>query len=97
LELKEGSLIPIKEIREGGVPTGITYLEAVANLAAFKIEEGILTGERKIDIRIKMAKLPSDVNLLIDEVAQRYIMSKRLKIDVRGPVFIGVKAEITGD
>jgi O-phosphoseryl-tRNA synthetase len=41
-----------------------------------------------------MAKNPSDVNVKVSDVARRFIMSNNKKIEVTGPVFIGVRAEI---
>jgi O-phosphoseryl-tRNA synthetase len=96
-EFKKVPSATIKEIEKYGVPTGITYLDAIAGLASAKIEEAISKGETDVDIRVKIAKLPSDVNVSIDEVGQRYITTKKARIDVRGPVFVGVKAKIMKD
>ena len=41
-----------------------------------------------------MAKLPSDINLKVSEVGIRFISSRQGKVDVRGPVFVGVHSEI---
>jgi O-phosphoseryl-tRNA synthetase len=79
----------IKDAREKGIKTGIRYLEAVAKAAAARIERG-----GKMEIRIRMAKLPSDINLKVSEVGIRFISSRQGKVDVRGPVFIGVRSEI---
>jgi O-phosphoseryl-tRNA(Cys) synthetase len=37
-----------------------------------------------------MVKQLSDINLSLSDVALRYITSKRGRIDIRGPVFIGI-------
>ncbi|NYT21974.1 MAG: O-phosphoserine--tRNA ligase, partial [Methanomicrobiales archaeon] len=84
-----------KEVREKGVATGITYLSAVAALAAARIESGARCGEA-ITIQVKMAKLPSDINIRIDEYAMRFITDNNKKVDVRGPVFLTVRSEIAG-
>ncbi|NYT17271.1 MAG: O-phosphoserine--tRNA ligase [Methanomicrobiales archaeon] len=84
-----------KEVREKGVATGITYLSAVAVLAAARIESGARCGEA-ITIQVKMAKLPSDINIRIDEYAMRFITDNNKKVDVRGPVFLTVRSEIAG-
>jgi O-phosphoseryl-tRNA synthetase len=78
----------IKEAREKGIKTGIRYLEAVAKAAAARIER-----EGRTEIRVRMAKLPSDINLKVSDVGIRFISSRQGKVDVRGPVFIGVHAE----
>jgi len=85
----------VLETREKGISTGIRYLDAVAALATAKIEEMVRKMEPKeLNVRVKMAKLPSDVNVEVDDLALRYITSKKKVVDVRGPVFVGVKAKI---
>jgi O-phosphoseryl-tRNA synthetase len=80
-----------KEVRENGVQVGISYLEAVAALAAFRIEEEARCGNQVL-VQAKMAKLPSDINLRIDEYAMRSITDNKKKVDVRGPVFLTVRS-----
>ncbi len=84
-----------KEVREQGVATGITYLSAVAALAAARVESGAQCGEA-VTVQAKMAKLPSDINIRIEEHAMRFITDNKKKVDVRGPVFITVRSEIAG-
>jgi len=84
----------VREARAKGTPTGISYIEGVASLAAAKIEETADTAENSVSIRVKVAKSPADVNIRIAEVVRRYITGKRKKIEVTGPVFFGVRAEI---
>ncbi|MDD1764682.1 MAG: hypothetical protein LUQ46_01565, partial [Candidatus Methanomethyliaceae archaeon] len=79
----------IKDAREKGIKTGIRYLEAIAKAAAARIER-----DGKMEIRVRMAKLPSDINLKVSEVGIRFISSRQGKVDVRGPVFVGVHSEI---
>ncbi len=81
------------QVRSEGVSTGITYLDAVAALAAVRIEEAARCGE-SVKVQAKMAKLPSDINLRIDEYAMRYITDNNKKVDVRGPVFLSVRSVI---
>jgi O-phosphoseryl-tRNA synthetase len=75
------------EAQEKGARTGIRYIDAIANAAARNIEEGIY------DTSYKMSRSPSDVNVLIDPVAVRYIQGKKHRIDFRGPVFTTIKTE----
>ncbi|HID61061.1 MAG TPA: O-phosphoserine--tRNA ligase [Hadesarchaea archaeon] len=82
------------KVRKQGVPTGINYMDAFANLAAREIERAAERGERAVKTRARNVKLPSDINLAIDKVAQRYITANKKRIDVRGPVFTTVVAEI---
>lgn len=82
-----------EEVRRDGVSTGITYLDAAANLAAARIEEAARCGE-EAHAQVKMAKLPSDINLRIEEYAMRYITDHNKKIDLRGPVFLTARSAI---
>ena len=93
----EGSILGVpdvekwKQVRTEGVTTGITYLSASSALAAARIEEAARCG-KSANVQVKMGKLPSDINLKIDEYAMRFITDNKKKIDVRGPVFLGVRS-----
>jgi O-phosphoseryl-tRNA synthetase len=84
------------EVRKLGVSTGITYLDAAANLAAARIEEAASCGEEAV-VQVKMVKLPGDINVKIGEAAMRFITDTSNKVDVRGPVFMTVRSELTGE
>ena len=73
---------------KNGVPTGISYLEGVAAMAAYRVEEMLVSGEEQINLRTTIAKLPSDVNLKLDKVAVRH--SENKVIDIRGPIFCSI-------
>ncbi|MEJ5293348.1 MAG: O-phosphoserine--tRNA ligase [Candidatus Methanosuratincola sp.] len=79
----------IRGARESGVRTGIRYIDAVAKMAAARIER-----DGQAEIRVRMVKLLSDINLRVSDVGLRYISSRQGKIDVRGPAFIGVRSEL---
>ena len=81
-----------KEVRESGISSGLTYLSAVASLAAARIERAARCREGTT-IQVKMAKLPSDINVRIADHAMRYITDNNRKVDVRGPVFLTVRSE----
>ncbi|RMF91532.1 MAG: O-phosphoserine--tRNA ligase [Methanobacteriota archaeon] len=80
------------EVLEKGTSTGITYLQALADLAAREIEEAAREGRKEAVVRVKGVKLPSDINLKVSEAVARFITSQNKKIDIRGPVFTTVKA-----
>ena len=82
-----------KQVRTEGVSTGITYLSAVAALAAARIEEAARCGKSTV-VQVKMAKLPSDINLKIDEFAMRAVTDNNKKVDVRGPVFLSMRSTV---
>lgn len=85
----------LNKVRTKGAPIGIRYIDAFASLAAREIEEAAQRGKRGVKVRARNVKLPSDINLAIDEVAQRYITANKKRIDVRGPVFTTVVAELS--
>ncbi|MDO9326277.1 MAG: O-phosphoserine--tRNA ligase, partial [Methanoregula sp.] len=95
----EGSILGVpdvekwKQVRTEGISTGISYLSAVAALAAARIEEAARCG-KSTTVQVKMGKLPSDINLKIEEFAMRAITDNNKKVDVRGPVFLSVSSTI---
>lgn len=59
------------------------------------IEKKISAGEvGEVDVRVKIAKLPSDVNVSVQAAGMACITSKNKRIIVKGPVFVGIKANI---
>lgn len=83
-----------KDVRTKGIPTGISYMGAVSALAAATIEQAARCGTGT-QVQVKMAKHPGDINLRIEEYAMRTITDNKKKVDVRGPVFLAVRSEIT--
>jgi len=84
----------LNTVREKGVSTGIRYIDAFAALAAHEIEQAVRERKHRVKIRVRNVRLLSDINLAIDEAALRYITGNEKRIDVRGPVFTTVIAEI---
>ncbi|OPX59838.1 MAG: O-phosphoserine--tRNA(Cys) ligase [Methanobacterium sp. PtaB.Bin024] len=85
--------LAIQALRNG-IPTGISYLDGVAAQVAYRIEEMVVSGKESARLRTTIAKLPSDVNLKLDDVAMRYITSKNKVIDIRGPIFCTITGEV---
>jgi len=85
----------VAETRKKGASTGIRYIDGIAALAAAEIEEAVKSGRKDYDLRIRLARRPSDINININDVARRFIMNKKKRIKTTGPVFIGVRAEIS--
>ncbi len=81
----------LAEIKEKGTATGITYLEAIANLFAYRIEK-----KKQKPLHIGMVKSPSHVNIEIDKTLRRYITSNNKKISLKGPVFISIELKKKG-
>ena len=88
-----GSL-PTDELLTKAVRTNITYLKATAALAAAAVEKLIEKNSGETVIRVKISKQPSDVNIGIPDNVRRFITANRRKIDIRGPVFIGISASL---
>ncbi|MGZ7194049.1 MAG: O-phosphoserine--tRNA ligase [Halobacteriota archaeon] len=87
--VKDGNIIGA--IKSDGVSTGITYIEAFAAEAAYAIEQALKMGKTEVDVRVKIARSPNDINLSVDPVATRYITSRNKRIDLRGPVFTTIR------
>jgi len=85
----------LKNARKNGVRTGITYMNAFASIAARRIEEAVERGEKEITIKVKNVKSPADINIKIEDVGVRYITSSNKRIDIRGPFFTTVTAQIS--
>lgn len=87
----DGNILGVPSDEEKGVER-ITYLEAIALLAAAKIEEAAKARKPSAKVRVGMAKSLGDINLTLDEVARRYLTSKEKRIEVGGPVFMTIEA-----
>ncbi len=48
------------------------------------------------EVRVKVVKVPSEINIEIKPHANRWITSGNKKIDIRGPVFTMVRMEVDG-
>jgi len=74
--------------------SGFRFLDAFAAQAASDIEKAIENGESEVETRVRIVKAPSEINIRLEPLAQRYITSNNKKIDIRGPIFTTVKAKI---
>jgi O-phosphoseryl-tRNA synthetase len=86
---------PVKAAREKGVPTGIRYIDSIAAQAAAGIEEALTNNRKSFDLWVRLARRPSDINIKVGDKARRFIMNRKKKIETTGPIFIGIRAEIT--
>ncbi len=83
-----------KKFFENGVATGIRYIDSFAYLAGSVIERAVAEGKEEVEVRVRVVEGLSDINLVLQDNVRRYIASKGGKIDVRGPMFVTVRAEI---
>ncbi len=81
------------EAFKNGVSTGIRYIDAFAARCAKEIEDAVKRGSGS-ETRVRIIKVPSEINVRIDPIVQRYITGLKKKIDTRGPVFTTVRMEI---
>jgi O-phosphoseryl-tRNA synthetase len=95
-ELKKTKLSDLAtSAKENGVNTHLVYLNSIINGFVARLEKAIEEGKNTLDERCKMAKRPADINLFIPNFVNRYITDNNKKIVVGGPLFFGLKAEIT--
>ncbi|MEM1578427.1 MAG: O-phosphoserine--tRNA ligase [Archaeoglobaceae archaeon] len=96
----KGSIYGVPETEEfkqlflEGIRTGIRYIDAFAHFAASKIEEGAIENKKEVLVRIRNVEGLSSVNLQVQENVRRYVIWKGGKIDVRGPMFVKVRAKL---
>jgi O-phosphoseryl-tRNA synthetase len=94
--VKQGNIFGLSptENLENAIDTKMTYLEGIASEMSSKIE--VLLDQEKsfYEHRIKMCYRASEVNIEVDDIILEYIHSKQKKIDIRGPVFIGLSFKV---
>lgn len=83
-----------KALENHSARTGVRFLDAFACQAAKDIESAIANGESEVETRVRIVKVPSEINFRLEPLAQRFITSNKKKIDIRGPVFTTVRATI---
>ncbi|MGQ9718933.1 MAG: O-phosphoserine--tRNA ligase [Nitrososphaerales archaeon] len=84
----------IAEARRKGVPTGIRYIDSLAALVASYIEEVAESGKKEFIIKRTMTSTSGEINIKVKEDVLRFITSENKRIDLRGPVFMMVRAQI---
>jgi len=94
--IQDGNIIglPSNEIPENAINTNKNYLEAIASEMAYHIEILLDQNKTSYEHRIKMCYRAAEVNLEVNDVVLEYIHSKQKKIDIRGPVFIGLSFNV---
>ena len=83
-----------KVLENHSARTGVRFLDAFASQAAKDIEDAVANGENEVETRVRIVKVPSEINIRLEPLAQRFITSNKKKIDIRGPVFTTVRATI---
>jgi O-phosphoseryl-tRNA synthetase len=93
--INDGDISGVKDPDQKVFTTSMTYIEGIANLVAWEIEKAAKKEISEVTRQVKGVKLPSDVNLKISDSVVRFINSNNKKIDIRGPVFTTIRAEIS--
>ncbi|MFX1556296.1 MAG: O-phosphoserine--tRNA ligase [Promethearchaeota archaeon] len=90
--IKDGNVFgfPKDTVPENAISANKSYLEGIASEMAYNIEILLEQGIFNYDHRVKMCYRASEVNLELDDIVLEFIHSKQKKIDIRGPVFIGL-------
>lgn len=94
--VKEGNILGLSQEQApiGGIDTGLSYLEGIASEMAYNIEILLDQNKQFYDHRVKMCYRASEVNIEIDDIILEFIHSKQKKIDIRGPIFIGLSFKV---
>jgi len=94
--VKEGNILglPEEDSPEDAIDTGKNYLEGIANEMAYNIEILLDQNKSSYKQRTKMCYRASEINIEIDDVIMEYIHSNQNKIDIRGPVFVGLSFKV---
>ncbi len=83
----------VREIKEQGIDTGVSYLRAICDYFAAGVEEAAKAG-KPYSHQFKMAKTAPDLNIRIADHALRYLQSKKKEMMLKGPIFMTVEAKV---
>ncbi|WP_456482134.1 O-phosphoserine--tRNA ligase [Methanopyrus sp.] len=83
-----------REIREKGVDSGISFDEGLAARLAYEVEELLATGGGETTVKVRKVSRPSQVNIRLSRRLLRYVTEKGGEIEIRGPVFVTLRAEV---
>jgi O-phosphoseryl-tRNA synthetase len=95
--IKDGKIKSVSQgsLLEGGLKTKIAYLDGIIKMAITKAESfsemDKSLGVQEEEIRIRFVKRPSEINFDMDEKIRDFINSRNKKMDIKGPVFVGVR------
>ena len=94
--IKEGSILGLSPNKnmDNAVDTGKTYLEGIASEMAYNIEIMLDQNKKSFEHRMKICYRASEVNLELDDIFLEYIHSNQKKVDIRGPVFVGLSYKV---
>ena len=82
------------KIPEGAMKTQFSYMQGLANKAAYAIELAVEKGTKEVLVESKMIRSLTDINMETDDAIRRYLRSSQKTIEVVGPMFVWVSAKI---
>ena len=85
------------KVWERGTNTDLWLVELMMKQAVADLESSIERHELAFDMKVRALKKPSHINIHVPHNIEEYIEQRQKPIKVVGPVFAGVKAEITYD
>ena len=94
--VQDGSIVGLSHEKnlDTGLYTGKSYLEGIASEMAFNIELLLDQNKKYFEHRVKMCYRASEVNLQVDDIILEFIHSRQKKIDIRGPIFLGLSVKV---
>jgi O-phosphoseryl-tRNA synthetase len=84
-----------REIVEKGIRTDFIFLNLMMSGVAAELETAVQEKKQAFDRKFKMIKHPAQINLEIPSHIYNIITSCQKNIKISGPVFAGVRAEIS--
>ena len=78
-----------------GVDTGMWLIELMMKQAVAELESAVKRHESAFDMKVKALKRPSHINIFVPKSVEEFIEMRKRPVKVVGPVFAGVKAEIS--
>lgn len=82
------------KIPEGSLKTSFSYMQGLANKAAYEVEHAVEKGAKEVLVESKMIRSLTDVNMEIDDAVRRFLRSNKKTIEVVGPMFVWISAKI---
>ncbi|MDI6785214.1 MAG: O-phosphoserine--tRNA ligase [bacterium] len=82
------------EVYEKGKDSGLCFISLIVKKFTHDLELALNNEKKNIDLKFKMIKRPSEVNLYVPTYVNNYITSKNKKILIGGPLFFGLKVDI---
>ncbi len=84
-----------KEIVDKGINTNLKYINLIMTGVAVELETAVNENKKEYNKKFKIIRHPAQVNLEIPSHVYNFVESFHKKINIIGPIFLGVRAEIS--